>query len=91
MRRKSQTLERRKGGGGVDHSLFALLLGLIWYHTWFSTPDIFGILLNSAVTRELTTHGYVMNHHSQPPTLILGEEGGEGAITTIGQFNIIHT
>ena len=61
--------------GNTFHSLYPLLLGVIGYNTGYSSPDVPGVVLNGAVTGELTTLGYVVDHHGQPAALVLGGEG----------------
>ena len=53
------------------YSLFSLLLSVIGYNAGHSSPDVPGVILNGAVTGELTTLGYVVYHHGQPAALVL--------------------
>ena len=57
-------------------SLNCLLLGVIRNNTCFGSPDVVGVLLDGAVTGELATLGYVVDHHGQPALPVLQGGGG---------------
>ena len=89
--RETRERERERGGKTLyvsmdKNSLNCLLLGVIRDNTCLGSPDVVGVLLDGAVTGELATLGYVVDHHGQPALPVL-QGGGGGCKSNVN----IHT